>query len=61
MGVEYAKPFDYDLLIKDKTFKSINTEIISNRRWNIKSLNDLVVRINVLTNEIDLELKRLRS
>jgi hypothetical protein len=58
LGIEYAKPFDYDALISDKTFKSINTEIISNRRWNIKSLGDLVIRINDLIQQIDNELKR---
>lgn len=60
LGVEYAKPFDYLDLVKDKIFESINTEIISNRRWNIKSLEELVIRMNVLINQIDEELKRLQ-
>lgn len=60
LGIEYAKPFNYDLLIADKTFKSINTEIISNRRWNINSLKDLVIKINILINQIDKELETLK-
>lgn len=46
--------------MKDLTFKSINTEIISNRRWNINSLEELVSRISVLIKQIDDELKRLQ-
>jgi hypothetical protein len=60
LGIEYAKPFDYDVLITDKTFNSINTEIISNRRWNIKSISDLIIRINDLIQQIDNELIRLK-
>lgn len=60
LGIEYAKPVDYNLLIADKTFESINTEIISNRRWNIKSLEDLVIRINTLIDQINAELERLQ-
>ncbi len=59
LGIEYAKPIDYHTLMNDKTFQSINTEIISNRRWNIKSLKDLVGRIKILIKEIDDNLKRL--
>ena len=56
---EYAKPMDYSTLISDKTFQSINAEIISNRRWNINSLNKLVVNIQNLIDEIDKEINKL--
>ncbi len=59
LGIEYAKPIDYNTLMNDQMFQSINTEIISNRRWNIKSINDLVSRIKILIKEIDDDLKRL--
>lgn len=55
---EYAKPNDYNSLIADKSFQSINAEIISNRRWNINSLKRLVGNIQNLIDEIDNELKK---
>ena len=58
---EYAKPIDYNALITDKSFQSINAEIISNRRWNIKSLKSLAIRIQHLIDEIDEELNRLEK
>lgn len=57
---EYAKPIDYNKLIADKTFQSINAEIIANRRWNINSLKDLAAKIQSLINEIDHEITRLQ-
>ena len=60
LNQEYAKPIDYDLLVADKTFQSINAELISNRRYNINSLKALVFRIQNLINEIDLELNKLQ-
>jgi hypothetical protein len=60
LNQEYAKPIDYDMLVADKTFQSINAELISNRRFNINSLKALVQRIQVLITEIDLELNKLQ-
>ncbi|WP_455169911.1 DUF6090 family protein [Aegicerativicinus sediminis] len=56
-SIELAKPFDYDALLRDDKFKSINTEIISNRRWNINSLTNLVKEMDDLVAEIDKELQ----
>ena len=56
-SIELAKPFDYDALLGDDKFKSINTEIISNRRWNINSLTNLVKEMDDLVAEIDKELQ----
>ena len=53
---EYAKPFNYDLLLNDAYFKSINAEIISNRRWNINSLQNTIDKIKMLIDDIDKEL-----
>ena len=59
LNTEYAKPMDYNALVEDKSFQSINAEIISNRRWNINSLNRLVDNIQHLIGEIDKELYKL--
>jgi len=53
---EYARPFNYDLLLEDAYFKSINAEIISNRRWNINSLQNTIDRVKDLIDDIDAEL-----
>ena len=53
---EYAKPFNYDLLLENEYFKSINAEIISNRRWNINSLQKTIDHIKTLIEDIDREL-----
>lgn len=55
---ELAKPFDYIGLLEDDEFKSINTEIISNRKWNINSLEKLIGEIQGLIAQIDAELKK---
>ncbi|MGA9240301.1 DUF6090 family protein [Robiginitalea sp.] len=55
--LELAKPFDYISLLEDEEFKSINTEIISNRKWNINSLQKLIGEIEGLIVQIDAELK----
>ena len=55
--IELAKPFDYNSLLEDEEFKSINTEIISNRKWNINSLQNLIREIEGLLVQIDGELK----
>ena len=55
-GIEFAKPFDYEALLVDNEFKSINTEIISNRRWNINSLQVLITEIKELIIQIEEEL-----
>ncbi len=41
-SVDYAKPFDYEALLEDDIFKSHNAEIISNRRWNINTFQNLI-------------------
>jgi len=56
---EYAKPIDYNFLLEDEKFKNINAEIISNRRWNIFSLQNIISRISSLTSEIKTEIERL--
>ena len=53
---EYARPFNYDLLLEDAYFKSINAEIISNRRWNINSLQNTIDHVELLIDDIDEEL-----
>jgi len=60
-GFEIARPFNYNALINDNKFKSINTEIISNRKWNINSLNSLINKIEDLLIQIDEELVVLNS
>lgn len=55
--LELAKPFDYNSLLTDEEFKSINTEIMSNRKWNINSLQKLIGEMEELIIEIDAELK----
>lgn len=55
--IERAKPFDYDSLLKDEEFKSINAEIISNRKWNINGIQTLIGEIRELIVQIDEELK----
>jgi len=57
--IEVAKPFNYNALINDNKFKSINAEIISNRNWNINSLQDLIIKSEVVVKEIEDELKFL--
>jgi len=56
-AIEMAKPFDYDGLLDDEEFKSINAEIISNRKWNINSIQTLLREIQDLVVQIDSELK----
>ncbi|PWN07326.1 hypothetical protein DDZ15_03395 [Rhodohalobacter mucosus] len=56
--IELARPFDYQSLLDDNEFKSINTEIISNRKWNINSLEVLIREIEHLIVQIDAELER---
>ena len=54
--LELAKPFNYASLLEDEEFKSINTEIISNRKWNINSLEKLIGEIEELITQINTEL-----
>jgi hypothetical protein len=56
--LELAKPFDYSSLLDDEEFKSINTEIISNRKWIINSLKSLILEIKGLILQIDAELQK---
>jgi hypothetical protein len=58
---EHAKPFNYEMLLADDYFKSINAEIISNRKWNINSLENTVVKIQKLIQAIDTELEKLTN
>jgi len=55
--IELAKPFDYESLLEDDEFKSINSEIISNRKWNINSLQKIIGEIEGLIVQIDMELE----
>lgn len=55
-AAELAKPFDYGSLLDDEEFKSINAEIIANRKWNINSLRNLISEIRDLIVQIDAEL-----
>ena len=56
-GIEFARPYNYDLLLEDETFKSINAEIVSNRMWNINSLNRLLMELRDLILQIETELE----
>lgn len=58
---EFARPFDYEYLLEDNYFKSINAEIISNRRWNINSLQNMILKIQKLIVAIEAELEVLTS
>jgi hypothetical protein len=51
--LELARPFDYDELLQNREFKSINTEIISNRKWNIRGLKKLIQDIELLIQDIE--------
>jgi len=57
-GIESAKPNNYKALMEDPKFKSINTEIISNRKWNIRSLKDLIEKIRKLILKIEEEVEK---
>lgn len=59
--VQYAKPFDYESLLEDNKFKSINTEIIINRKWNIDSLESVIKKIEELILQIEEEVQRLST
>jgi len=56
---EYARPFNYDKLLEDEYFQSINSEIISNRKWNINSLENTIAKTKTLISDIDTELEKL--
>lgn len=58
---EYARPVNYSELQEDPYFLNINTEIISNRSWNIRSLENLILKMEELKKLIQLELDRLRK
>jgi len=59
--IEVTKPLNYNGLINDDKFKSINAEIISNRTWNINSLQELIMKSEVIVNEIEEELEVLHD
>ena len=56
-----AIPFDYEGLFDDNKFKSINAEIIANRRWNIGSLNSMIDKMKKLIQNISIEIEQLSS
>ena len=56
---EFARPNDYSQLLQDEYFLNINAEIISNRQWNINSLEGLIVKMEGLKIMIDQELEEL--
>lgn len=56
---EFARPNNYSELLGDAYFLNINTEIISNRGWNIRSLENLILKMEELKKLIQLELDRL--
>jgi len=58
---EYAKPIDYNFLLKDAKFKNINAELISTRRWIIYSFQEIMIRIDSLISEIKKEIDRLNK
>ncbi|MGB5393132.1 MAG: DUF6090 family protein [Lutimonas sp.] len=57
-GIEFSKPINYDALLVDPVFKSINTEIISNRKWNIRSLKELKEKIKNVILKIEEEVEK---
>ena len=56
-----AIPFAYEGLFDDNKFKSINAEIIANRRWNIGSLNSMIDKMKKLIQNISIEIEQLSS
>lgn len=56
---EFAKPVNYSALSEDPYFLNINTEIISNRGWNIRSLEILILKMEKLKKSIYRELDEL--
>jgi hypothetical protein len=56
---EGAKPFNYEALLDDNKFKSINSEIITNRKWNINSLQTTIVKVETLISQVDAEIEYL--
>jgi len=60
-ALEFAKPLNYQSLMNDPYFVSINTELVGNRRWNINSLEVLIAKISDLRSQIMDELERLES
>lgn len=60
-NIELAKPFNYEELLEDNKFKSINTEIISNRKWNINGLEKLITESRQLIQQIEAELHKLEN
>jgi len=57
----YARPNDYKALIEDEKFKSINAEIITNRRWNMNSLQKVIINVKDLMTQIDKEIRKLED
>jgi hypothetical protein len=58
-SIEGAKPFNYEALLDDNKFKSINSEIITNRKWNINSLQTIIVKVETLITQVDVEIEYL--
>jgi len=58
---QVAKPIDYEALLVDNKFKSINAEIIANRKWNINSLQNIIEEAKDIMMQIDKETRNLES
>lgn len=58
---QVAKPIDYEALLEDSLFKSINAEIIANRKWNINSLQNIINETKDIIDQIDKEIKTLKN
>jgi len=58
-SIEGAKPFNYESLLDDNKFKSINSEIITNRKWNINSLQEIIVKVETLISQVEAEIEYL--
>ena len=57
--IEGAKPFNYEALLDDNKFKSINSEIVINRKWNINSLQQIIIKVETLISQFDDEIDYL--
>jgi hypothetical protein len=58
---EYARPVDYQGLLKDEQFKNVLAEIISLRNYGVKANEILEVELKVLVLQIEEELEYLKG
>ncbi len=54
------EPLNYSVLIKDQEYESLLREIYNNGVWMLKIKNDLAVKMGVLKDEIDAEIRRFQ-